>query len=385
MRILRNTFARGLWLAVLGLLLAGPLAAQFVPIDGQVLDLEGKPFPGVTIIANSKEGGLTVETKTEKNGMFNFNLPRPGQWTLQVKIKDQLAHERIIIVRSANNERTLINFKELVASQNAEMQEARKKQDEERSKFQGMKEHFDAGRAALESAGLTRGQFQKLPAAERGPLTEKYTEQFTLAVNELEAAQKAAPPGEPNLHIVMSNLGQAYDMAGRYDDSVAAFGKAVELKPDNPSYYQGLGTSQAKAGKVTEAMATCEKASKLPAPPGTTDSAQAIANCYGNIGITLQNAAKMKESIEPIKKATEINPGNADYWYLLGNGLLSAMTYKMEGSEMKMIPQPGTGEAFQKYLDLAPDGRFAELAKAGLAALGTPVQTKINTKKTKKP
>ena len=39
MRIIRNTYARGLWVAVLGLLLAGPLAAQFVQIEGLRLKL----------------------------------------------------------------------------------------------------------------------------------------------------------------------------------------------------------------------------------------------------------------------------------------------------------------------------------------------------------
>jgi tetratricopeptide (TPR) repeat protein len=385
MKILKNAFARVLWLAAFGLLLAGPVAAQFVPIEGQVIDLQGKPFPQVDINATSKEGALTLDTKTDKNGQFFVNLPRPGLWTITVKVKGQVAHSRDIIVRTTNNERIVINFKDLVAKEDAAVQEARKKQEEERSKFQGMKEHFDAGRASLDQANATKSQILKTPAADRGPLTEKLTAEFTAAINELEAAQRTAPPNEPNLHIVMSNLGQAYDLAGRYDDAVAAYTKASELKPDNLSYYQGLGTVLARAGKVAEAMATCEKSSKLPAPPGTTDATQVAANCYGNIGIVLQNSAKMKESIEPLKKATEINPSNADYWYLLGNGLLSSMEYKTEGGEMKMVPKPGTAEAFQKYLDLAPEGRFAELAKAGLTAIGTPVQTKVTNRKTKKP
>jgi hypothetical protein len=41
----------------------------------------------------------------------------------------------------------------------------------------------------------------------------------------------------------------------------------------------------------------------------------------------------------------------------------------------KMIPVAGTAEAFQKYLQLAPDGRDAETAKAMLATIGATVET----------
>jgi len=41
----------------------------------------------------------------------------------------------------------------------------------------------------------------------------------------------------------------------------------------------------------------------------------------------------------------------------------------------KTVPVPGTTEALQKYLDLAPNGPHVEEAKAMLASLGTTLQT----------
>ena len=41
-------------------------------------------------------------------------------------------------------------------------------------------------------------------------------------------------------------------------------------------------------------------------------------------------------------------------------------------------------EFCHSYANPVVDGRFAELAKAGLTAIGTPVQTKVTTKKTTK-
>lgn len=377
-------------LALFALLLAGPALAQFSLIEGEVRDLEGKPYPvgEATIVFKHDDSGQTLETKTDKNGQFVMNGLRLGMWSLTVKIRGQVAHERKVLVRISGAERQVINFKELISKQSAEDAAARKKQEEETTKFQGLKAHFDAGRAALDQAISAKNEALKLPAADRGPLTEKMTQQSTTAISELEAAQQAAPAGDPNMHIVLSNLGQAYDIAGRYDEAVVAFAKASELKPDIPGYYQALGTAQARAGKVTEAMATCDKAAALPTTAAAADAASTAAACYGNVGIILQNAAKMKESIEPLRKATAINPGNADHWFLLARSLVNAMEYKTEGGNMKPFIQPGTAEAYQKYLELAPNGRFAQDAKEGLAmleAIAPGIQTKVSTKKAKKP
>ena len=56
MRILKS-FARFLPLALFALLLAGPARAQFAGVEGEVRDIEGKPFPDVTIVLKSDDTG----------------------------------------------------------------------------------------------------------------------------------------------------------------------------------------------------------------------------------------------------------------------------------------------------------------------------------------
>jgi hypothetical protein len=46
----------------------------------------------------------------------------------------------------------------------------------------------------------------------------------------------------------------------------------------------------------------------------------------------------------------------------------------------KIAAPPGTVEAFQKYLDLKPDGPFAQPAKDMIASLGGTVQTNFSAK-----
>ena len=47
----------------------------------------------------------------------------------------------------------------------------------------------------------------------------------------------------------------------------------------------------------------------------------------------------------------------------------------------KTIAPPGTAEAFQKYLELAPTGPNADSAKALLASIGSTVETSYGKKK----
>ena len=54
--------------------------------------------------------------------------------------------------------------------------------------------------------------------------------------------------------------------------------------------------------------------------------------------------------------------------------LVSSAKIEADG---KITPAPGTVEAFQKYLELAPTGTYAQASKDMLATLGSSVQTKF--------
>jgi hypothetical protein len=59
---------------------------------------------------------------------------------------------------------------------------------------------------------------------------------------------------------------------------------------------------------------------------------------------------------------------------------LMAKAFEMGG---KILPVPGTAEAFQKYLELAPDGPHAQEAKAMLSTLGTTLFAQTNPPSTR--
>ena len=81
------------------------------------------------------------------------------------------------------------------------------------------------------------------------------------------------------------------------------------------------------------------------------------------------------------KKAIDADPNYADAQYQYGIYLIGKATL---GSDGKYDPVPGTREAFQKYLELKPDGPFAESAKGMLASLSGSVDTSYQNPTAKK-
>jgi tetratricopeptide (TPR) repeat protein len=86
-------------------------------------------------------------------------------------------------------------------------------------------------------------------------------------------------------------------------------------------------------------------------------------------GVALYNAGKMKEAIEPLRKATELDPRSSQAWYLLGAALVGSAEFKQVGETIDVAIQPGTVEAYQKAVELDPDGMYGQQAKTGLEAL----------------
>jgi len=180
------------------------------------------------------------------------------------------------------------------------------------------------------------------------------------AVTELEASKAAAGEKDANLNLVLARLGDAYDADGRADDAANAYKQAIELKP-SAAYYNNLGGIYGRAGKIAEAMAAFQKSAEL--------DPQNAAQAYRNGGITLYNTGRLKEAVEPLKKATELDPKNAQGWYLLGASLVYNMTTKRVGDKEEVVFAPGTIEAYQKAIELDPNGMYGQQAKLGLEQL----------------
>ena len=381
--------AKRLW-AVLGVALAlllvlawlgGSAAAQGTGrIYGDVLGRDGKPFPDVTVVIQN-DIGQSYEVKTDKSGRYSQSGLHGGNiiYTITFKVNNQAIWVEKKRLATGAEEKVDLNIKELIAKQGAAAAEEAKKQEEQKKQFETLKEHFDAGRVALDQAKQVRNDMRTVPAGQRATMQEKLSGLTSTAINEFQAAEKATGSTDPNRHIVLAKLGDAYEAAGRYEEAAASYQKAVELKPDEATYFNNMGNSLAKLGKIQEAMAAYEKSASL-------DPANAV-NAWRNAGIVLYNANKMKEAIEPLHKALELDAKSAQAWYLLGAALVNTMGFKQEGDKVIPILQPGTIEAYQKAIELDPNGPYGVQAKQGLEALEqmgiSGIQTKVQSRKKK--
>ena len=369
-------------LLVLGLLsFVTPRAAaqQDGKITGTIIDFDGKPWAGLPIQIKSEQG-TTQETKTDASGKFQFTNLRSSKYTVIVH-PPQIAQPFQILTEvhgSADTPPVNLNFKEILEKQNPEAAAQMKKQEEEKTKFTGMKQHFEKGIALLEQEKTAKAELSKAPADQKDAAKAKVADLSNQAITEFQEAQKAAPEKDPNVHLFWARMGEAYDLAGRNDEAINAYQQAVAAKPDNAGYYNNLGNVLARAGKIDEARAAYAKSAELdPANAGMA---------WRNFGISLYQAGRMTEAVEPLQKATTADPKNPQGWYLLGACLVASADYKQVGDKMEVTLKPGTIEAYQKAIDLDPNGPYGQQAKQGLEAvqqLTGGIETKVGGKKKK--
>jgi tetratricopeptide (TPR) repeat protein len=282
-------------------------------------------------------------------------------------------------VRSGNPAVINLNFKEILEKQNPEAAAELKKHQEDQQKFTGMKEHFAKGGEFLDQERLAKAEVAKAQADQRDAAKQKVMDLSNQAVTEFQDAQKAAPEKDTNQHLFWARMGEAYDLAGRNDEAINAYQQAVTLKPDNPNYYNNLGNVLGRTGKIDEAKAAYTKSAELD-PPNA-------ALAWRNFGISLYQANRMTEAIEPLKKSAELDPKNAQSWYLLGTCMVAdPKIYKTVGDKIEVTPTPGTVEAFEKAIELDPNGAYGMQAKQGLEQLRQltgGIETKVANKKKK--
>lgn len=379
----KSVLGTAILVAALALASAPRAAAQMGSISGQILDINGKPWVGLTVQATSEQGAKQT-AKTDNDGKYSIPNLRTGIYMVTITAfpppndKQPAYDVAKVKVESGGDAPASANFKEIMAKQGAAAQEQVKKNEEAKVKFEGMKAHFTAANAILEQEKTAKADLQKAPADQRDALKQKLTDLSDQAAKEYKAAQESAGEKDPNQHLLWAKLGEAYDTAGRNDEAAQAYQQAITAKPDVPGYYNNLGNVLARAGKIDEAKAAYTKSAEL-------DPANA-ATAWRNFGISLYNANRLGDAVEPLQKSAELDPKNSQTWYLLGASLVYKMTLKKVGD--KEVPEfaPGTIEAYQKAIELDPNGTYGQQAKAGLEQLqqmAPGIDLKVNVKKKK--
>jgi tetratricopeptide (TPR) repeat protein len=96
-----------------------------------------------------------------------------------------------------------------------------------------------------------------------------------------------------------ANLGNALLQEGELDNAIAEYDKALEIKPDYAEVHYNLGNVLLRKGQVDQAIAHYEKA--LAIKPD-------YADVHNNLGIVLLQKGQVDEAIAHYQRAIEINP-----------------------------------------------------------------------------
>jgi len=268
--------------------------------------------------------------------------------------------------------------------------------------FQGVK--ITAGQDALQDFDMTRADYVKNLTPEQRKAAEDLRAKNASALKdnaviknlnanlaqaradiknknfaEADSLMTQATQAKPTESVLWFELGAAQSGEKKYDDAVTSLKKAIDLnaaskKPDPQiagAANNELGSALASLKKTDEATAAYEAAAKA-------DPTQA-GMYYQNEAITMNQSGNPDAAAAAADKAIAADPTRPIPYYLKGQALVGKAT--VDPKTQKIVAPPGCVEAYQKYLELAPDGQFAPEVKAVLEGMGQTVKSSYKAKK----
>jgi tetratricopeptide (TPR) repeat protein len=378
-----------------------PALAASVRVIGKVTDMEGKPLADAHVIFTNPENGQKYDNKTNSKGEYDRIGFNPGNYNVTVTDKDQkpLMNMKNVVV-SFDKDPNEINFDlakiaqqpaagvgltpeqqkaiEDAKNKNAEIAKENARRSDLNAKLRQADALEKAGDAATDPAGKMQNYGQPVDLL------------------------KSVTAADPTREILWANLANAYLTLGdaalkmqppdkekataNYTEAANAYRKAIQLNPqakDIGGYHNNLGQALVRTGDTAAAVQEYNTAAQV-------DPTRA-AQFYFNAGAVLTNQGafdvdqvkkktELDSAVQFFDKAIQVKPDFAEAYYQKGVNLVNQMTYDKSG---KPVPAPGTVEAFNKYLELEPTGKYADAAKGNIQFLGGTVEIKYKASKKK--
>jgi len=356
--------------------------------------------------ATQGAGSVSLSTDGGRTSKYTFQLTSTGDYTLDVapgtymvvfrqpdtppdKMVDSFDNVKVVagqdIVQDVDMTRKAF-IEKLPAEQQKQLEELKKHNSEAmkaneviknlnadlKVTTQDIKDADAAHATAVQTLGAAAAKAD-IDAKEQEIKTAKYTEIETLMLKDTQA--------KPDASILWAQLGQAQVGLKKYDDAITTFKKTLDLenaaKAPKPQVLgladSGLGEVYARTGKIQEANDAYDAAAKA-------NSTQA-AFYLKNEAVIFFQTNQADAQVAAADKAIAADPTSPVLYYLKGNGLVQKTT--MDPKTNKLVAPPGCMEAYQKYLQLAPDGPYAAEVKGILAGFNQTVDTSYKAPKKK--
>lgn len=184
----------------------------------------------------------------------------------------------------------------------------------------------------------------------------------------------------PDAAILWLELAIAQNGQKKYDDAITSAKKAIETnaasKKPSPEIEgnanNALGEAYASTNKLSDATAAYDAAAKAqPANAGMFYSNQAI--------VLAKFGGSPDAVVAAADKAIAADPNKPIPYYLKGQALIGKAT--VDPKTQKIVAPPGCEEAYEKYLQLDPNGPMANDAKGVLEQIGSKQAKSYSAKK----
>lgn len=339
-------------------------------IHGHVSDPAGTAETSGTI--SLFEGGMASAEATPKytfdvdaNGDYKGDVP-PGTYTITYRLPTTPKGQ---VVDQIDNIKVVVGQDTTADDDMSRQEYLNKLSPDQRKALEEAKE---------KNAGIQKenAQIKNLNADLNKARSDRAAKNFSDAAA-LMQRDVTAKPEEPLLWV---ELGESQLGMKQYGDAETSLQKGIQLeaaskKPNTDvegAAGNALGEAYGSDSKVPEAQAAYDAAAK--ANPGSASM------YYSNEAIVMDRSNQLDATVAAADKAIAADPTKPIPYYLKGKALINKAT--IDPKTQKIIAPDGCAEAYQKYLQLAPDGPFAGDAKQVLAELAaTPSSGKSGAKK----
>src|SRR5580700_9538725 len=400
---MNRTLSRWLGLAAAGFLALAlaPGHAQPAPaattgkIHGRVINPTGQPQGGGTV-SLSTDGGVTLKFTFPVDDSGNYTGEAPAGVYMVVyraadtpagKMVDSIRGVKIVVGEDTAQDVDMSRqeYIDKMSPDEKKQLEDLKKANAEALKANTVINQLNADLKVVaqdkkDIDGATAGATQALGAtAAKADIAAKAAEIKTAKYTDIESLMTKDTAAKPDEALLWTNLG--YGQAGlkKYDDAITSYKKAIDLetasKKPRPAVIglanAGLGEVYARTGKVPDANAAYDAAAK--ADPT-------------NAGLHLRNEAVIffQENNGPAQvaaadEAIKVDPNQAILYYIKGQGLIQNAT--VDPKTNRIVLPPDCTAAYQKYLDLAPTGPYAEEVAGILQQAGEKISSSYKAPK----
>jgi hypothetical protein len=346
--------------ALLSAALPGMAQDQTAKIHGHVQDPTGAPLANGTV-SLSTDGGKTAKYsfKTDANGDYKGDGIAPGDYAVIYRNPDTPADKVV-------DEFTDVKFaagNDVQQDFDMSRPDYVKKLSPEQQKQ--IEEYKKKNAAINQENNVIKNLNADLKTARQDNQDKNYTASEALMQKDTQA--------KPDAAVLWVELGIAQKGLKKYDDAITSLQKAVQLdsaskKPNGElegSANDSLGESLARTGKLPDAQAAYDAAAKAN-PPGA-------GMYYQNEAIVFSQIGQPDLTVAAADKAIAADPNRAIPYYLKGQALVNKAT--VDPKTQKVTAPPECIAAYQKYLEVAPDGQFAPEVKQILASFGEKVES----------